>query len=284
MGKATTPSGSMSAAATETKPKRSASASRSASWADLAKAGASRICELLYESLERSDHSRDSAAAEAMSSAEQVLYVLQTSELSDSFWRTDDPSAVASLVRSARDHLTHATSLPGADDLQRAVLPTAIALLAELEAALLPLPGDMRRLQAFASFKVPDAGQHSAALAVPPTAQAQLIALLLEKAEHDLRGIIRTRCEDDDWDEGDIDVDNATELALAQILRMRASPPLNRDAFLEDWYLIGSTINLAAKAFSRTDCLYQRHLDDARKFFELMPEVVEFAEPEGAHG
>lgn len=270
--------------ATETKPKRSGSASVSKSWAELAKAGASRICELLFEALERSVHSRDGAAPEAMSSAEQVLYVLQTSDLSDSLWRTDDTGSVTLLLSSAREHLIHASSLPGADDLQRAVLPTAIALLTELAEALLPLPGDMRRLQAFASFEVPGAGQHSAASAAAPATSAQLMALLLEKAEYDLCSILRARCDDPDWDDNDIDVDSATELAFAQILAMRAAVPADRDAFLEEWYSIGSIINLAAKAFSRTDCLYQRQLDGIRELFALAPALVEFADLGGGHG
>lgn len=105
----------------------------------------------------------------------------------------------------------------------------------------------------------------------------QMMALALAKAEDDLCRLVRTRCADEHWKDADSDVDYAVELALSHIRAMKERNFEDAAEFCLTWGHAGAAINLAAKAFSRTDCAYNRFLRDAARMFEQVGELVEFA-------
>lgn len=106
---------------------------------------------------------------------------------------------------------------------------------------------------------------------------SQMIALALEMAEGNLRDLISIRCNDEHWDDADVDVDNVTELALAHIMRMKDEGLERSEEFEGQWFVVISAVNLAAKAFSRTDCRYARSLKQAVHVFSALAEAVEFS-------
>lgn len=110
-----------------------------------------------------------------------------------------------------------------------------------------------------------------------PSAQ-QTIAMALEMVESQLRGLIAIRCADEHWDDADLDVDNATELALAHILGMKEKGYERHNDFDTPWFTAASVVNLAAKAFSRKGCHYSRALASAVEMFQVLARAVEFAD------
>lgn len=107
----------------------------------------------------------------------------------------------------------------------------------------------------------------------------QFVALALEKAESDLECICRIRCADEHWEDKDVDVDNAVDLALDQVRRMK-SITFNHLSFDGEWYKVAAVLNLGAKAFSRKDCAYMRCLDSACHMFSQAGEMAEFVAPD----
>ena len=105
----------------------------------------------------------------------------------------------------------------------------------------------------------------------------QAIALALAMAEARLRCLISVRCNDEHWSEADLDVDNATEIALVQILRMKELGLEHSHEFDAQWFMAAAALNLAEKAFSRKDCAYARVLAGAVDVFRVLAEAVEFA-------
>ncbi|KAA9181986.1 MULTISPECIES: hypothetical protein [Delftia] len=105
----------------------------------------------------------------------------------------------------------------------------------------------------------------------------QMMALALAKAEDDLDRLVRTRCADEYWKDVDADIDYAVELALGHIRSMKARNFEDAAEFCLTWGHAGAAINLAAKAFSRTDCAYGRFLRDAVHMFAQVAELVEFS-------
>lgn len=119
----------------------------------------------------------------------------------------------------------------------------------------------------------------------PATAAAlpsfqQFVTLALEKAESDLECICRIRCADEHWEDEDADVDNAVDLALDQVRRMKAIEFADHLSFSSEWYKVAAALNLGAKAFSRKDCAYMRCLDSACHMFSQAADMAEFIAPE----
>ncbi|MDR3018642.1 MAG: hypothetical protein LBV56_24690 [Delftia acidovorans] len=105
----------------------------------------------------------------------------------------------------------------------------------------------------------------------------QMMALALAKAEDDLGRLVSTRCADEHWKDADSDVDYAVELALSHIRAMKDRNFEDAAEFCFIWGYAGAAINLAAKAFSRTDCAYSRFLRDTVHMFAQVGELVEFS-------
>lgn len=103
-----------------------------------------------------------------------------------------------------------------------------------------------------------------------------MIALSLEMAEYQLSGLIEIRNTDDQWDDKDVHVDNATEVALRQIISMKKMQIANYKDFAAEWFYAAAPVNLAAKTFSRTNCLYERFLGSVVVMFDEMCSAVEF--------
>ena len=104
----------------------------------------------------------------------------------------------------------------------------------------------------------------------------QLMNLLTDKAIHELTGLEKQRVSDADWDEIDIDVDNTVSLALEACQRLTGTT--DPDHFMSRWFFIASSLNLAEKCFSRPDSVYARFLAGAVRFFNLAPEILDFAQ------
>ena len=105
----------------------------------------------------------------------------------------------------------------------------------------------------------------------------QMVALALVKAEQELQSLCRVRCNDEHWDEADVDVDYSIELAAAHIDRMKTMEFVNCHDFDAEWFKAGGALNMACKCFLRTDCVYARHLAHTAAMFEHMSSMIEFA-------
>ena len=117
----------------------------------------------------------------------------------------------------------------------------------------------------------------AATVSALPTFQ-QAVAMALAKAEWDLKYIINTRRNDEQWDDNDVDVDYAVELALCHVQSMKAVAFADFDHFSTDWYKAAAAINLGIKIFSRNDCAYIRCLKCAGNMFQQTADMVEFVE------
>ena len=106
----------------------------------------------------------------------------------------------------------------------------------------------------------------------------QVIRLVIVKAEHDLQHLMEIRCQDEDWEDNDVDVDNASELALWKIQSMKTIRFDSWDDFCESWCKVSAVINLAKKGLTRQDCWYARSLERICRFFEQADNIVEFAD------
>lgn len=112
-----------------------------------------------------------------------------------------------------------------------------------------------------------------------PTWQ-QTMATALAFVQNSMEQLALIRCDDQNWDEVDVDVDFAVELALGHIKRMRADPPTVRSRFDDEWFKAAAAINLSVGAFSRQDSFYFRRLASVKKQFDVLVEAVEFAQEE----
>lgn len=106
----------------------------------------------------------------------------------------------------------------------------------------------------------------------------QVIRLVIVKAEHDLQHLMEIRCQDESWEDDDVDIDNASKLALWKIQSMKTMNFDSQDDFCESWYKVSAVINLVKKGFTRQDCWYARSLERTCRFFEQAPGIVEFAD------
>lgn len=104
----------------------------------------------------------------------------------------------------------------------------------------------------------------------------QLVALAIAKAEFDLEHICRIRCTDEHWSDEDNEVDNAVDLALDQVRRMKCLQFEQFDQFIGEWFKVSAVLNLGAKSFSRKDCAYMRFLDGSCHMFSHAAEMAEF--------
>ena len=112
----------------------------------------------------------------------------------------------------------------------------------------------------------------------------QTMATALAFVQYSLEHLVRVRCKDDDWRDGDSDVDFAVDLALSNVQRLRASLPETRDEFDREWFMVAAAINLSVRAFSRPDCAYFRWLEAIQKQFEVLVAAVEFVDEEHRYG
>lgn len=124
--------------------------------------------------------------------------------------------------------------------------------------------------------------KQSDSVALPSWQQTMVTALAF--VQYSLEGLARTRCDDKDWDENDVDIDMAVDLALLQIKGLRANPPAERMAFEAGWYMAAAAINLSVRAFSRPDSCYFRSLESLQKYFEVLAAAVEFVDEEHLYG
>lgn len=118
--------------------------------------------------------------------------------------------------------------------------------------------------------------QHIAKQAAPNV--GQMVALAMEKAEHDLKGLLEARAQDDRWSDEDVDVDFSVELAYSHVLRMKEMEFKSKDDFCLEWYKVGAAVNQGRKLFTRKDCFYFRSLDRTASMFENVAELVQFVE------
>jgi hypothetical protein len=149
----------MNAVATKPKAttqKTAGSATAAAPWGMLAQQGAHRVCEMLFQAEQSDGDGWDNPAREMFSNAEELLYAMHTAALTDSLWTNQDPASACTMLKCSKTLLRCAAAehsvRGGLNDLQAASVPVALAMLDELLEALLPLPGDMSRLIAFADF------------------------------------------------------------------------------------------------------------------------------------
>lgn len=117
---------------------------------------------------------------------------------------------------------------------------------------------------------------------LPSADQAMLTAIA--HVQHSLEHLVRVRCDDKEWDDKDVDVDFAVDLALTHIRRMREELPLDRSTFENRWHMAGAAINLGARSFSRPDSMYCHWLRSAQRQFEVLVEMVEFVDEEARYG
>lgn len=120
-----------------------------------------------------------------------------------------------------------------------------------------------------------------APVGMPSTQQTMLAALAFVQSS--LEWLVKTRLSDEEWDDDDVDVDYAVDLALEHIKGLRSNLPDDRDVFDRQWFMAAAAINLSVRAFSRTDCCYYRALTGVQQKFEVLVAAVEFAELEARH-
>lgn len=108
----------------------------------------------------------------------------------------------------------------------------------------------------------------------------QFVSLAVAKAEKDLECICRVRTSDQDWSDGDDDVDWAVELALDQVRRIKGVQFASYSAFAREWCKVRAVLYLGTKAHSRTDSAYVRFLNGACGMFEHAADMAFFLQPE----
>lgn len=118
--------------------------------------------------------------------------------------------------------------------------------------------------------------KQAASLALPTWQQS--MALALAYAQNSLEHLVQLRCDDEDWNEDDVDVDLAIDLALLKIKEIRANPPAGIEDFEHGWYMAGAAVNLGMHAFSRHDSAYFRWLESVQRQFHVLVAMVEFAQ------
>lgn len=105
-----------------------------------------------------------------------------------------------------------------------------------------------------------------------------VIALAITKADSDLRKIAGMRVSDEHWDDADVYVDFAIELALTHIECMKTMTFEEDGEFSYEWFKVAGAVNLGRAVFSRKDCAYFRMLEGACEMFDQLAELVEFSE------
>ncbi len=116
---------------------------------------------------------------------------------------------------------------------------------------------------------------------LPSMKQTMLTAVAL--VQQSLNGLERARIHDEEWSENDVDVDYAVRSIHECLDKLRDELPEHRDIFDQQWFTAASIINLCARTFSRTDCLYYRLLTRLQKQFAVLVSVVEFVDEEAQH-
>lgn len=116
----------------------------------------------------------------------------------------------------------------------------------------------------------------AAAPAALPT-WPQTVELGLVNAEYTLRSLDRQRLEDAEWDSNRDDwaVDDAIDLALVAVQRMRQQTYKDSGAFEKDWYQVAGVVDLAARGFSGRNVVYARTLAGLVELMRVVPELVE---------
>lgn len=114
----------------------------------------------------------------------------------------------------------------------------------------------------------------AAAPAALPTWQ-QTSALGLVTAEHVLRALTRLRFEDAEWSGDDWACDNAMDLALVAVQRMRQQTYKDSVAFEKDWYQVAGVVNLAARGFSGRNAVYAHACSGLVGLMDVLPDLVE---------
>lgn len=121
-----------------------------------------------------------------------------------------------------------------------------------------------------------------ASVAMPTVKQMMLVSLAY--VQHSLEGLVHIRCNDDEWDDNDVDIDCAVDIALDDIKLLRQDLPEDRHQFDRRWFMAAAAINLSVEAFRRTDCHYYRALTGVQKVLDVLVTAVEFSELEARHG
>ena len=103
-----------------------------------------------------------------------------------------------------------------------------------------------------------------------------MIVFALEKADKDLRRLIEIRCGDEQWDDVDVHIDFAVELALTHCERMKSMSFNEFSDFAYEWHKLAAVVRLGKSLFSRSDCWYSSALESVCSMFEQMVSLVEF--------
>lgn len=104
----------------------------------------------------------------------------------------------------------------------------------------------------------------------------QMVALAMEKAEHDLKGLLEARAQDDRWSDDDVSVDLSIELAFDHLKQMKNAEFKSKDDFCWEWYKVGAAVKQSCKLFTRKDCFYYRSLERTSSMFENVADLVQF--------
>lgn len=117
---------------------------------------------------------------------------------------------------------------------------------------------------------------------LPCADQAMLTAIA--HVQHTLEHLMRVRYDDKEWDDKDVDVDFAMDLALTHIRLLRADLPLDRSTFENRWFMAGAAVNLGTRTFSRPNSPYFRWLTAAQRQFDVLVDMVVFVDEEARYG
>lgn len=104
-------------------------------------------------------------------------------------------------------------------------------------------------------------------------------AVALNALELNLRGVIRCRIEDAEWDEVDVHADRAIGVALEKVLQMKGQRYPDWFAMGDDWWGAAGIVECAAAAFSRPDSYYGRRIKSLASYFEILADVIELTHP-----
>ncbi|MFJ1020967.1 hypothetical protein WLX09_15765 [Bordetella bronchiseptica] len=113
------------------------------------------------------------------------------------------------------------------------------------------------------------------------TATRQAARLAMVVVSNNLERLVEIRCDDEEWDEKDVCVDMAVDLALKMTRQLCAAQPATFDQMAFDWAQIYSIIDLANRAFSRPETAYGRFLSYLASAFDVLGEMVELADVVG---
>ncbi|WP_126312903.1 hypothetical protein [Delftia acidovorans] len=105
----------------------------------------------------------------------------------------------------------------------------------------------------------------------------QMVRLSITRAENELRRLVAARCDDAEWNDVDVNVDLAMELALSHVRRMKGVTFDGYSAFQEQWFLASAAVSLGRQTFSRPASFYGRMLAGVEAMFEQAVEFVEYA-------